>query len=153
LIAAPRDRATVLAEVSAMRGRISAAKTPSGVWDAKIGPGRLQDIELLAQAGLLLSGSVSRDTVDGLQALGALGLVPEKDGKTLRDTFALCQNMRLAAALLGADPLDPDALGESGQMVLCRATGAETMEEAGQRALNAYNGAAAAIETALGREA
>ncbi|MEO1605002.1 MAG: glutamine-synthetase adenylyltransferase [Pseudomonadota bacterium] len=153
LIAAPRDRATVLAEVSAMRGRISAAKTPSGVWDAKIGPGRLQDIELLAQAGLLLSGSVSRDTVDGLQALGALGLVPEKDGKTLRDTFALCQNMRLAAALLGADPLDPDALGESGQMVLCRATGAETLEEAGQRALNAYNGAAAAIETALGREA
>ncbi|MEL7153139.1 MAG: hypothetical protein AAFN51_04945, partial [Pseudomonadota bacterium] len=116
-------------------------------------PHVLAQCKCVAQAGLLLSGSVSRDTVDGLQALGALGLVPEKDGKTLRDTFALCQNMRLAAALLGADPLDPDALGESGQMVLCRATGAETMEEAGQRALNAYNGAAAAIETALGREA
>ncbi len=45
------DRAEVLKQTGEMRARIAAAKAPSNVWDAKIGPGRLQDVEMIAQAG------------------------------------------------------------------------------------------------------
>ena len=51
-----------------MRARISQAKSLNP-WDAKIGPGRLQDIDLLSQAGCLVNRSVSRSTVAGLEAL------------------------------------------------------------------------------------
>ncbi len=49
----PRDK--IIAEVAAMRARIAAAKPAEGPWDAKLGPGRLQDVELIGQAGSLMA--------------------------------------------------------------------------------------------------
>ena len=56
ILSRPRDTEDVRTEVARMRARISAAKTPNGPWDTKIGPGRMQDIELVAQAGASDSG-------------------------------------------------------------------------------------------------
>ncbi|MEW9922591.1 hypothetical protein AB2B41_23650, partial [Marimonas sp. MJW-29] len=56
VLALPSAKAEVLQEVTEMRARIAAAKAPAGPWDAQIGPGRLEDIELMAQAGGLLGG-------------------------------------------------------------------------------------------------
>ena len=62
------DRKNVFKELVNMRSRIAQGKS-SNPWDAKIGPGRLQDIDLLSQAGCLVNRSISRSTVDGLEAL------------------------------------------------------------------------------------
>ena len=51
-----------------MRSRIAQAKI-SNPLDAKIGPGRLQDLDLLSQAGCLVTRSTSRSTNAGLEAL------------------------------------------------------------------------------------
>ena len=44
-------RPKVLADVAEMRARIAAGEGRGGGWDLKVGPGGVQDIELLAQAG------------------------------------------------------------------------------------------------------
>ncbi|MGB1209281.1 MAG: glutamine-synthetase adenylyltransferase, partial [Paracoccaceae bacterium] len=49
-----RDVHALLTEVAQMRARIATAKSPEGPLDPKIGAGRMQDIELLAQAGALV---------------------------------------------------------------------------------------------------
>ena len=61
-------RENIFNELVNMRARIFQAKSLNP-WDAKIGPGRLQDIDLLSQAGCLVNRSVSRSTVAGLEAL------------------------------------------------------------------------------------
>ena len=61
-------RENIFNELINMRARISQAKSLNP-WDAKIGPGRLQDIDLLSQAGCLVNRSVSRSTAAGLEAL------------------------------------------------------------------------------------
>ena len=61
-------RENIFNELVNMRARIFQAKSLNP-WDAKIGPGRLQDIDLLSQAGCLVNRSVSRSTAAGLEAL------------------------------------------------------------------------------------
>ncbi len=56
-----------------MRARIFAAKAPDGAWEAKIGKGRLQDIELLAQSFALRSGAAARTTSAQIRAGYARG--------------------------------------------------------------------------------
>jgi len=59
-LARPRDAASTLEDVRDMRRRLaeaheSAAPNP---WEFKLGPGRMMDIELLAQTGALLNGLI-----------------------------------------------------------------------------------------------
>ena len=61
-----------------MRARISQAKSLYP-WDAKIGPGRLQDIDLLSQAGCLVNRSVSRSTAAGLEALFLSKIISQEE--------------------------------------------------------------------------
>ena len=49
VLATKGQGANVLADVADMRRRLAEAKPGQGGWDAKFGPGRLMDIELLAQ--------------------------------------------------------------------------------------------------------
>ena len=62
------DRDNIFKELNEMRSRISQAKSLNP-WDAKVGPGRLQDIDLLSQAACLFARSVSRSTSEGLKTL------------------------------------------------------------------------------------
>ncbi len=69
LIAHPRNAAQIADDVQNMRLRIADAKTPSGAFDIKAGPGLMQDIELFAQTGALLQGQMGADMQPGLTAL------------------------------------------------------------------------------------
>ena len=71
-------RENIFNELVNMRARISQAKSLNP-WDAKIGPGRLQDIDLLSQAGCLVNRSVSRSTDAGLEALLSGKLINQKN--------------------------------------------------------------------------
>jgi [glutamine synthetase] adenylyltransferase / [glutamine synthetase]-adenylyl-L-tyrosine phosphorylase len=72
LLAAKAQGAQVAQDVADMRARISGAKPPQGDWDAKIGPGRLQDVELVAQM-LALAGRVGGAGDSGPDCGGARG--------------------------------------------------------------------------------
>ncbi len=71
-------RENIFNELINMRARISQAKSLNP-WDAKIGPGRLQDIDLLSQAGCLVNQSVSRSTAAGLEALFSGKFISQQD--------------------------------------------------------------------------
>ncbi|WP_420012065.1 glutamine-synthetase adenylyltransferase [Tateyamaria sp.] len=149
IIARPRDRAAVMGDLADMRDRIAAAKGPDGAWDAKIGPGRLQDIELLAQAGLVLSGTPARDVGAGLEAAVAVGLMDAADAQTLAQSYAMMWRVQMATRLLTVGPVDADAVGAGGQAVLLRAVGAATIAEAEATLRRCETEAAALITRAV----
>jgi glutamate-ammonia-ligase adenylyltransferase len=115
-----RERAAILAETAKMRLRIAAAKTPAGPLDAKIGPGRLQDIELFAQSGALLAGRAAHRIADGLETAEACGLVNAEERAELAEVYGFFWSLQCAGRLLSSHPLKLDTLGQAGSQFLCR---------------------------------
>lgn len=151
-LAQPRDRAKVLGEMSQMRARLAAAKSPAGVWDAKTGPGRMMDIELTAQTGALLAGSDQRDVAAGLEGAVASGWLSVAEGETLRAAYDLFWSVQAAARLLSGRAIDAAQLGEGGAAFLCRSTGYEGLDALQADLEGRYVACAALIDGALERE-
>ena len=149
ILAAPRKAETVLQDLSEMRARIATAKAPGSVWDVKIGPGRLQDIELLSQTGALLRGTASRDIDDGLDACADAGVLSAAEAAALADAYRTISGVQMAARLLSTGPLNTDDIGTGGQSILLRATQTERIEDSEARLADIYDTSAAIIDAAL----
>ena len=121
--------ATVRTDVAEMRGRIAAAKPPQGDWDAKIGPGRLQDVELCAQTMALLAGSPARDIDRQIAAGVGSGQLNAADAAALLRAAGLFWQLQAAARLLTGGILRPEDLAEGGRRMILRETGFESMEQ------------------------
>ena len=149
LIAHGWDREGTLADVAEMRVRLDRAKPGQGIWDAKSGPGRLQDIALLAETGALLSGSPERD-IPGQIAAGAgeLGM-SASDVSDILNAHTLFWSIQAASRLLSEVALDPAALGEGGRGFLLRETGARDMRALEQHIVDAAGRAAEIIGRCL----
>ncbi|MCP4818293.1 MAG: glutamine-synthetase adenylyltransferase [Shimia sp.] len=128
VLAKEREQAQVRADVEEMRTRIAAAKQPDGPWDAKIGAGRLQDIELMSQAGALLAGHVRRSVTEGLLAGVANDWLSAAEATELRATYGLCWQVQLASKLLSGATIDPENIGAGGRAFLLRETGHEDID-------------------------
>jgi len=141
----PEDRQKVLREVAEMRVRLAAAKSPAGIWDAKNGPGRMMDIELMAETGALLSGIAERDVHAGLEGAVAADLLDVAQAQTLRDCYDLCWSVQCAARLLSGKVIEADKIGDGGAAFLCRATGFEQVEQLQAALQDSYSNAAGII--------
>ncbi len=150
VIATPRDRARVLTDVADMRRRLAEAKPLQGPLDPKFGPGRMQDIELLAQAAALLSGSAER-RVPGQLADGAtaLGLAPADRG-ALDEAHALFWQVQSAARLIGPGANAPETLGDGARKFLAATAGAEDLDDLTARMAGAAASAEAILDRVLG---
>jgi len=122
-----RKSQDVLTEVKAMRARIAQAKPAESIWDPKIGAGRMQDIELFAQAGALLDGSPARETSSGLDACVAHGLIDYADRQVLRASYEMCWALQLSSRLLSNGVLNPAKIGEGAMGFVCRTMGYEDL--------------------------
>ena len=120
VLGAPQDAARVLHEVREMRARIAAAKQPAGPWDAKIGPGRLQDIELVAQCAAVLSPETPRATLDQIAAGQDIGWITADEAAALSTAYGTFRRLQSAAKLLTDETLDLDAIGQGGRDFLFR---------------------------------
>jgi glutamate-ammonia-ligase adenylyltransferase len=122
-LAEPRDAAVLAADVLKMRLRIAEAK-PSGGWlDIKAGPGRMQDIELLGQLGVLVGGAGSGTELDhGLASLVQRGVLTGPARGVLADAHDLYWRVQQAGRLLAPDLRDESGLGPSGVEALLRIT-------------------------------
>lgn len=152
VIARQRSQDTVLAEVVHMRDRLAAAKSPSGVWDAKTGAGRMMDIELVAQTGALLAQSAYRDVAGGLEQAVAGGWLDAADALVLQQAYALYWSVQTAARLLSGDVLDQNAIGEGGALFLSRSAGYDCLDHLEQALQEAYKTCAAIISRNLQKE-
>ncbi|NUH66323.1 glutamine-synthetase adenylyltransferase [Sulfitobacter sp. S0837] len=144
---APRDK--VLSEVTRMRERIAAARSPAGPLDAKTGAGRLQDIELFAQAGALIGGTGAREIDAGLAAARAAGIITSPEEQTLSATYTSAFTLVCAARLLTAKKLDAETMGQAGAQFLCRVMGCDDLPTLESQLHNAYDAAAKIITKAL----
>jgi len=151
-LAAPRDRAEVLGEVAGMRRRLAAAKTPDGPWDAKTGPGRMLDIELVAQAGALLAGQATRSVADGLAAGVASGWLDDADAQGLLEAYRLYWAVQAAVRLIAGKGADGAVRGEGGAAFLQRSTDHDGIALLQQALEQAYAASARRIDAAVGPE-
>ena len=149
LLSRSRPLESVLEEVAAMRARVAAAKAPDGLLDGKIGPGRLQEVELIAQAGCLLAGAHSGGTAQGLQAGVDIGWLNDADRSALGAAHALCWQILQAARLLSEKPLSPETLGKAGAAFLLREAGAESVPALITRLKEVTGQAAGVIDAVL----
>ncbi|SDL33210.1 glutamine-synthetase adenylyltransferase [Paracoccus chinensis] len=123
----------VIPDLEEMRQRIFAAKAPDGRWEAKIGRGRLQDIELLAQSLALRSASPSRGAGMQIRAGRRAGLIGTEDATNLTVAHRFLWRLHCAGRLLTDRPLDMEALGRGGQDFLLRETACATLDELAAR--------------------
>ncbi|MDX8349708.1 glutamine-synthetase adenylyltransferase [Cognatiyoonia sp. IB215446] len=128
LLAEKANGPTVLADVAEMRRRIAEAKPPQGDWDAKIGPGRLQDIELFAQTAALRSKSPARDIAAQLQAGVADGWLDAADAQAMTEATRFLWGVQAAAGLLTGGALDPDTLGEGAKRLILRESACDDLD-------------------------
>ncbi|SLN38994.1 Glutamate-ammonia-ligase adenylyltransferase [Roseivivax jejudonensis] len=151
VLAATRDRSDTLGEVARMRARIEAAKGQGALWDPKIGRGRMQEIELLAQAGTLVAGADTRDVAGGLEAGVACGWLVADDAAELATAHRLLWALQIGARLLSDGPVSPDDLGQGAAEVLTRLTRTESMDDLAGRLRAATERAGRAVDAALGQ--
>jgi glutamate-ammonia-ligase adenylyltransferase len=132
-----------------MRARLLAAWPASSDWDAKIGPGRLMDIEFLAQTAALLAGDPQRGTDQQLRAGRKSGFLSAPEAEILLSAWRLFWTLRAAGRLLTDRGLGPEGLGQGGCAFLLRETGTETAADLTLRLRAASEAAAAVIGVKL----
>mgnify|MGYP003536733880 FL=1 len=123
VLAAKAGGSGVVADTAEMRERIFAAKAPEGAWDAKAGPGRMQDIDLFAQSLGLRAAAPARNPLAQLETGVTAGLLAAPDAARIGATYRLLWQIQTAARLLTDKPLDPATVGEGARAFLLRATG------------------------------
>ncbi len=151
VLAAPSDPAKVLADVAEMRERIAGAKPAKGGFEAKLGPGRMQDVELLAQSAALMAGDPARQIPDQLAAGQRVGWFSADDVAQLSASYTLMWHLQAAARLLTGEVLDLDLAGQGGTDFVLRETGAESVTALARQLERVSRRAAKVIDKALGR--
>ncbi|MEM9317602.1 MAG: glutamine-synthetase adenylyltransferase [Pseudomonadota bacterium] len=149
VLAERRDRAAVLVDTAAMRQRLSQAGRQGDGIAVKPGPGGMQDIALLAQAGALLAGSHARDATGQIAAAQATGLIDAAAADALSRAAALFGAISQGSQLLGDRPLAPEAMGAGGRDFLARLAGASDWEALLSQSASARAEAQAIIAHAL----
>lgn len=134
----------VRADVAAMRARIAAAKPASGVWEAKLGRGRLLDIELAAQTCALIAGSPARRVEPQLRAGVSATVLTGAEEDVLLQAYRLCWRLQAGSRLLTDRPVEMERIGEGARAFLLRETDQAEVEALIAR-LGQVTGAAAAV--------
>jgi glutamate-ammonia-ligase adenylyltransferase len=118
VIAEKGDRAKVAADAGAMRARLAEAGRAAGVWTVKDGPGGMQDIELLAQAGALIAGATEHWPVAQLEAAAHCDWIPQDHAQRLSEAYRLFARVHQSGRLLSDEALDPETVGAGGRAFL-----------------------------------
>lgn len=140
------DGETIAADVAEMRGRLRAAK-PGTPWDGKLGPGRMQDIELLAQMLALRGGDPARRVEAQLRGAVRRGALTPADEAALLRAYRLCWRLTAAARLLTDGPFDPQAIGEGATAFLLRETEAPDAARLAEALVEATAAAARVVDS------
>jgi len=141
----------VLSNVADMRARLQAARPVDGAWEARNGPGRMLDVELLAQTAALRAGAADRGVAAQLRAGVKSGFLAETEAAALARAHALYWRLQAATRLLSDRPLAPEAMGRGGRDFVLRETGTRDAADLASRLAAAAGEADAVISAALAR--
>jgi [glutamine synthetase] adenylyltransferase / [glutamine synthetase]-adenylyl-L-tyrosine phosphorylase len=121
VIALPRERGKVANEVRDMRKLIAAEKPAKGIWDFKLMPGGLIDLEFIAQFAAI-TGQVNEQTVITNKALASLEIAGLSAGQreTLVSAHRLFSALTQVLRLCIKDNSWPEDLSEGLAKIMCR---------------------------------
>jgi glutamate-ammonia-ligase adenylyltransferase len=124
VIAKPRDRPRIIADVVTMRELIAKERPPRHPFDLKLVSGGLVDLEFIAQSAQLLhSGEIALPQApvpDVLARLGTLGLVP--DGERLSEIHATYSTVLQVMSAALVDPFRDEGWTEAFRDLLAQLT-------------------------------
>jgi glutamate-ammonia-ligase adenylyltransferase len=146
-----RDPARTIADVVEMRARIAEAKGDTGPLDPKIGPGRLQDIELVAQCAAVLAPETPRLTEDQIAIGVEIGWITQDEAEALNAAYDTMRRLQSGAKLITDGTLDLDTVGQGGRAFLFRLMEVEDGEALLDRVTGCAETATRAIEAILAR--
>ncbi len=140
----------ILPDLADMRLRIFQSKGEATEWGAKVGRGRLQDIELFAQSCALRTAASTRGVVAQLRA-GQRGRLIDPDQATqLSRAYRFLWAMQCTGRLLSAEAIDLERIGQGGQELLLRETGAHDFEELAAQLAETVQQSGETIEMLIG---
>ena len=140
--------AAVVRDVAGMRARLATAQQTSGALEAKAGPGRMMDVELMAQMLALQAGSAVRG-VEGQLAAGVRhGKVSQTEATVLQATYTLCWQLQSALRLVTGK--GTAAAGTGAMAFVLRETGEADMAALIARLIALTAAANAVISARLG---
>ncbi|MFO1209552.1 MAG: bifunctional [glutamine synthetase] adenylyltransferase/[glutamine synthetase]-adenylyl-L-tyrosine phosphorylase [Amaricoccus sp.] len=154
VLAAPHDPAKVLADAADMRRRLAEAHEAlaGNPWEVKLGPGRMMDIELLAQTGALLNGLGSlKSPRRMLPKLGAVGWIDAPDAALLQNALARLAALQQIGRLASDHTVDPAEGGAGLVRLVLAATGEDDLDTLRRRLAADAARAAAIIAARLER--
>lgn len=149
LLADKSTGADIRKDVADMRARLADAKPAHGLWDAKAGPGRLMDIELIAQFCALKAGHPARRVEAQLRAGVKAGVLSAEVETLLLRAYRLCWTMQATGRLLADRISDIADLGPGGQKFILSSASATTPDALAQYLQESCVGAEAAITAIL----
>lgn len=132
LLAQKGKGAQVRPDVADMRARLLVHK-PGGGWEAKAGPGRIMDIELLAQTCALIAGDPARRVEAQLAAGRRAGVIDRAEETALLAAYRLLWRVQASARLLSAADPDPASMAEGARAFVLRECGVDSAAELGRR--------------------
>jgi [glutamine synthetase] adenylyltransferase / [glutamine synthetase]-adenylyl-L-tyrosine phosphorylase len=125
-LARPHDAAKVLADVREMRRRLAEAQESAAAnpWEVKHGPGRMLDIELIAQTGALIEGHAGlRRPRQMLERLRRSGWIATEDGARLVASLDRLATLQQLGRLAADHTIAPSEGGEGLTRLVLAATG------------------------------
>ncbi len=106
IIAHPRNPGAILADAADMRARMDRERPGRGLWDLKLQPGGLVDIEFVAQA-LSVGVAAHANTGEALAALKAAGRLSGPDADLLSGAWTLYSDLQQVLRICVDDLFDP----------------------------------------------
>ena len=149
ILTTPRDPARIAADAQDMRDRLAAAGRGGEGLDAKDGPGRMKDIELLAEAAALIAGLPARDVAGQLETAVSIGWFDADEARTLAEAHHLYTRLNHATRLLTDRRLDLDEVGQGGRAFIAREAGVADSTELGAKTESLRVASGSIIDAAL----
>ncbi|WP_421736913.1 bifunctional [glutamine synthetase] adenylyltransferase/[glutamine synthetase]-adenylyl-L-tyrosine phosphorylase [Caulobacter sp.] len=152
----PRDPVKTAADVLEMRDLMEQERPGNGVWDLKLTPGGLVDIEFVAQFLQLkhaaAGGPLAQNTGEALTALRSAGLADDAALSSLEAAWRLEQDLSQLIKVALEDGGDPEAEPKAFKALLARAGQARTFATLKTKLTKAKAEARAAFEAVMRAE-
>ena len=154
VIAKERDTAQAISDVGDMRRRLSDAADRArvaNVWETKLGPGRMLDIELLAQAAALISASPVRAVDDQLGLGVGLGWYDATQLSEIKAAYSRLRRIQQIGRLVVEGQPNPESMGQGGRDLMLSETEEASLESLKTRLTEAQTMVDALVSGVFGR--
>jgi glutamate-ammonia-ligase adenylyltransferase len=148
VIASPRAPDAVIAEAADMRARMDRERPGKGIWDLKLNPGGLVDVEFVAQA-LSIGATPHANTGEALDALAVAGRLPVAEAALLRAAWTLYSDLQQVLRVCVDDTFEPAKAPERLKALLARVGRCDTFDALETRLREVMAGVRAIFASAI----